>query len=175
MMNFEELDDITRRYMLAEFEAEEAAGNPYRSKTLSLAGREAFPRLLRGAIQTGNEGSLIQDLSHPSYWKPTDARGARINVRQAAERLGLTEFNTWYVRGLSKRLMEEGLTHCEVYRAGNPSGTPNSECTLHEGRVYPVEEIYGGHRARYWPEPGNRGALSIPIGPSCHHTIRRVA
>lgn len=27
MMNFEELDDATRRYMLAEFEAEEASGN----------------------------------------------------------------------------------------------------------------------------------------------------
>jgi hypothetical protein len=174
MMNFEELDDTTRHYMLSEFEAEEAAANPYRSKTLSLTGRQAFPRLLSDAIQNGNEESLIVALSEPSHWKPTDARGARINIRQAAERLGLTEFNTWYVRGLSKRLIEEGVTHCEVYRAGYPSGGPNSECVQHEGQVYLVEDIYRGHRARYWPEPGNRNALSIPIGPSCHHTIRRV-
>jgi hypothetical protein len=31
-MNFEELDETTRRYMLSEFEAEEASNNPYRSK-----------------------------------------------------------------------------------------------------------------------------------------------
>jgi hypothetical protein len=42
MMNFEELDDITRHYMLVEFEAEEGTGNPYRSKALSLPGREVF-------------------------------------------------------------------------------------------------------------------------------------
>lgn len=34
-MNFEELDDTTRRYMLSEFEAEIGSGNPYLSKALS--------------------------------------------------------------------------------------------------------------------------------------------
>jgi hypothetical protein len=37
-----------------------------------------------------------------------------------------------------------------------------------------VREIHDGHRARYWPAPGNPGAFSIPFAPGCHHTIRRI-
>ena len=34
-MRFEELDNITRLYMLNEFENEQSSGNPYKSKALS--------------------------------------------------------------------------------------------------------------------------------------------
>ena len=167
--------------MLAEFEAEEASGKPYRSKALSDAGRAAFSKLMREAIIRGNEQTFITSLLDPNYWKSTEtyARGGgirtrTINVKQAAERLGITEFNIWYAHGFAKRLMDEGVTHCQVYRAANPKWEP-SECSKHEGRVYLVKEIYDGHRARYWPEPGRSDILSIPFGPGCHHTIRRVA
>jgi len=45
MMNFEELDETTRQYMLAEFEAEQTTGNTYLGERLSPAGRAAFPDL----------------------------------------------------------------------------------------------------------------------------------
>lgn len=180
-MNFEELDDKTRSYMLEEFEAEESGSNPYRGKGLSASGRAAFPDLMREAIKGGNEQTLIAALSNPSFWDPTETyvrdgvqRERRVNVRQAAERLGLTEFNTWYVRGLAKRLIDEGVANCQVYRAAIPKWEP-AECSQHEGQVLPVKEIYRGHRARYWPEPGDAMAMSIPFGPGCHHTIRRVS
>jgi len=103
-MNFEELDDTTRRYMLAEFEQEEASGTPYRGKGLSVLGRTEFADLIRKAIQSGNEEALAASLTDPRYWEPTEtyvrdgvARQRKVNLRQAAERLGLTEFNTWYV------------------------------------------------------------------------------
>lgn len=180
-MNFEELDGTTRRYMLAEFEAEESSGNPYRGKGLSPAGRAAFANLMREALRAGDDQTLIGSLSQASYWNPTETyvrngleRERRVNVQQAAERLGLTEFNTWYVRGLAKRLMEEGVTRCQAYRAATPKWEPG-ECSAHEGQIFSVEEIYRGHRARYWPEPGDDTAMSIPFGPGCHHTIRRVS
>ncbi len=174
-MKFEELDDVTRQYMLREFEAEESSGNPYRGKNLSAVGRVEFGGLIRQAIRSGDEQTLIASLLNSSYWNPTDRRGYRINQQNEAERLGLTEFNTWYVRGLAKRLMDEGVAECQVYRAGIPKwGAPSEECMAHEGQIYSVEVVYFGHRARYWPEPGNRAALSIPLGPNCHHTIRRV-
>jgi len=179
-MRFEELDNVTRRYMLDEFETEQAGGNPYVPKNLSAVGRQAFPDLMRSAIRSGNDDSLIEALRDPALWEvmePYEKNGVvrqrRINIGHAAERLGLTEFNTWYVRGLARRLMDEGVEFCQVYRAAPPKGEP-AECAQHEGRIYPVRDIYQGHRRRYWPEPGNPAILSIPAGPSCHHTIRRV-
>jgi hypothetical protein len=41
MMQFEELDEKTRGHMLAEFETEEASGDPYRGERLSAQGRNS--------------------------------------------------------------------------------------------------------------------------------------
>lgn len=180
MMDFEELDAKTRGHMLTEFEAEKATGSPYRGERLTPAGRAAFPNLMRQAIQTGNEQSLTNSLLAPGYWNPTETyersgivRTRKINMQQAAEQLGLSEFNTWYVRGLSKRLTDEGVTSCQAYRGTAPKWEPG-DCVTHEGQVFSTEAVYEGHRARYWPKPGNPNAISIPFTPGCHHTIRRV-
>jgi uncharacterized protein YjiS (DUF1127 family) len=178
-MNFEELDDTTRGYMLQEFEAELRSSNPYVSKALSAKGRQAFPDLMRKAIRFGNEESLATDLAGQEYWEPIETyerggvvRERKRNVRQAAERLALTEFSTWYVRGFAKRLMDEGVTRCQVYRGAQPKWEP-AECSVHEEQIFQVEQIYNAHRTRYWPTD-NPNAVSIPFGPGCHHTIRRV-
>ena len=178
-MNFEELDDTTRRYMLQEFEAEIASDNPYFGRNLSAAGRAAFTELMRAAINEGNEETLGAALNRPVLWNEKETyerngvlRERRINVRQASERLALTEFNTWYVRGFARRLLDEGETRCQAYRAAQPKWEPG-DCATHENQVFSVREIYDGHRARYWPVV-NESAVSIPFGPGCHHTIRRV-
>ena len=181
MFLFEELDDgITRGYMLQEFNIEQESGNPYESKLLTAVGLEAFPKAMAEAIQYGNEETLSAALSNPKYWHLEETRTragklyrAKITPSKAAERLAQTEFNTWYVRGLAKKLLEEGEQFCQVYRAA-PAWEPREECLSHEGKTYPVKDIYEGHRIRYWPPPGNPGALSIPAGPYCHHTIRRL-
>ena len=179
-MHFEALDETTRRFMLAEFDAEETSGKPYRARGLSAKGLSVFHDLMREAIQSGTEKTLIAALAHPAYWdrheiyyRNDKPRTRQINVSQAAERLGLTEFNTWYVRGLARRLLEEGETRCQVYRAAEPKGPPDT-CRLQDGQIVPIEEVYRGHRASYWPEPGHPEAFSVPSGPGCHHTIRRV-
>ena len=179
-MNFEELDHVTRGHMLAEFEAEQAGPNPFRSRGLSAYGLQAFPELMREAIRSGNEETLTAALNVRSYWNPTEtyvkngvSRQRQVNIQQTSERLGLTEFNTWYVRGLARRLWHERVAECQIYRAGVPKWEP-AECSSHEGQICPVQLIYDGHRARYWPEPGNLGIFSIPFGPGCHHSIRRV-
>jgi len=68
-MDYEELDDKTRQYMLAEFEREEVGGNPYRSKALSSTGLAVFPQLMREAIESGNEVSVCRALENASYWE----------------------------------------------------------------------------------------------------------
>jgi hypothetical protein len=180
-MIYEELDRTTREYMLKEFEAEQAGGNPYRIKTLSAQGLGVFPQLMRDSILNGNEITLAESLTDESYWEPYEtytkrdgARGPRRrNIRQAAERLALTEFSTWYVRGFARRLLDEGVKKCQVYRGAQPKREPG-ECTEHEGLIIDVETIYNSHRARYWPEPGDPNAFAIPFTPGCHHVIRRV-
>src|SRR2546427_3695116 len=100
-MQFEELDDVTRRYMLSEVDAE-FAGNPYLSDGLTPEGRAAFSNLMREAIRAGNEVTFAASLAQLRYWHPTmtyrtpKGRIARryVNVREATERLALTEFNT---------------------------------------------------------------------------------
>lgn len=179
-MQFEELDARTRESMLSEFEAEQAGPHPYRGRNLSPTGLEASVALMRQAIETGTEETLAQALSVPVHWNPTEsyirnnvARLRNLNYVQAAERLALTEFNTWYVRGFARRLLDEGVELCQIYRAAQPKWEPAS-CTQHEGSIYRVRVIYDGHRIRYWPEPGDETAFAIPYEPNCHHSIRRV-
>lgn len=180
MYNFEELDETTRRWMLEEFLNEEKTENPYRSPRLTPLGLEIFPKEMEKAIREGNEESLAKALSHPNYWQSREVsrRGTTIytksiNPIKAAQALAYTEFNTWYVRGFARRLLEEGEEFCQVYRAA-PAWEPRSECLEHEGKTYKVQEIYDGHRIRYWPKQGNPKALSIPAGTYCHHSIRRM-
>lgn len=179
-MHYEELDDRTREYMLAEFEKEEAGGRPYRSKALSRTGLSVFPDLMREAIRSGNEETLYQALLNESYWDPDEeytrsgiTRTRRRNIPQSAQRLAITEFSTWYVTAFAKRLLDEGVERCQIYRGAQPKWEPG-ECAAHEGQVVSVRELYESHRARYWPAPGNQHAFSIPFGPGCHHVIKRV-
>ena len=180
MYQFEELDDKTRKAMLQEFDAEEDRPDPYRSPRLSPAGRAGFSSVVREALSSGNETSLAAGLARQEYWNPVEtyvrsgtSRSRRVNFESAAKMLAITEFNAWYVRGLARRLLNEGVGVCEVYRAES-AREPRGECLEHEGQTHSVQEIYDGHRARYWPSPGNPSALSIPVGPNCHHTIRRL-
>jgi len=166
MFRFEDLDAITRRWMLEEFEKEYSSANPYYGKALTAAGRQAYVIEMRRAIQdpNGNEVMLTMALSLPSYWTE--------HPESNTQRLAITEFNTWYVRGLCRRLIEENIEECEVYRAGSAE-EPRAECTSWEGRRFKVTQVYNGHRARYWPRP-NPGIFSVPAGANCHHSIRRI-
>lgn len=179
MYEFEELDDITRKWMLEEFLNEEMSCAPYRSSRLSELGLKIFPTEMEKAIIEGNEESLAKALMNPDYWNPSESykskdgiRSRAINPTFAAQFLARTEFTTWFTRGFARRLIEEGETLCQVIRIA-PSDEPRRECRSHENKIYTVLDIYNGHRVRYWPLPGKSDAFSIPMGTNCHHSIRR--
>lgn len=174
-MNFQELTPTVRAAMIGALEDEEAAGRPYQSRTMSQEGLEAYPRILRVAINSGTEMTLAADLADPRFWKAQNARGATVNPTASAAALALTEFNTWYVAGLAAVLQDEGATHCEVYRADDPRGSAAS-CSVHEEQTYPLADVVAGHRIGYWPRDGLpvRGAFTVPAATNCHHTIRRL-
>ena len=178
-MKFEELDDETRKWMLAEFKKEEHSGNPYRSSRLNHKGKEEFGEMMSNAINSGGILNLDNNLSNPSLWNRTESYRRnnttyerRIDPSSAAKSLAHTEFTTWYTRGFARRLMEENVDLCEIYRA-EKAQIPRCECTRLEGTIINVKKIYDGHRAKYHPRK-HPSAFSIPNGANCHHTIRRI-
>ncbi|MBI0583329.1 MAG: hypothetical protein ISF22_03775 [Methanomassiliicoccus sp.] len=175
-MRYEELDQETRRWMLEEFGAEEA-GEPYRSPSLSAKGREAFGEMMREAITSGTEESLAAALKPKELWaeyEPSPLGGIRkTEPARAAVALARSEFNTWYIRGLCRRLMEEGETYLQIYRAAD-ADAPGDQCVPYQNMVLEIRHVYNGHRAKYWPVKNDR-VFSVPCGPPCRHTVRRIS
>ena len=178
-MKFEELDEVTRKWMLIEFNKEENSGKPYRSPRLNTHGKTEFSNIMQHAIKEGNIESLTIQLSDSGLWEQTElaTRGTttyekRIDPASSAKLLAHTEFTTWYTTGFARRLIEEDIKSCEIYRA-ETAKIPRCECSKYEGQSVNVKDIYEGHRAKYHPK-SNPKAFSIPSGPYCHHTIRRI-
>ena len=139
-------------------------------------GRSQFARLLRESIERGSEETLASSLASPELWNelgPLPQGGVGpLDPRRGAVELARMEFNTWYVRGLCRRLLEEGEEYCQIYRAWDGDGSPD-ECDRLENRVLPVRPIYNAHRAKYHPFRRPE-AFSIPSGPRCKHSVRRL-
>ena len=108
---FRELDNETRQLMLDELEQDVAEhGHPYRGTgTLTEAGLNKYAGLLTDALTKGNEGSLVAALNGPGL--------VASPVSDAARRLGWTEFNRYYIRGICRRAAAHGVTAVHVYRA----------------------------------------------------------
>ncbi|GAA1459098.1 hypothetical protein GCM10009619_18960 [Williamsia maris] len=170
-MHYEELDALTREFMIAAFEEEESSGNPYRGRQLSSLGRQRWPDAMRRAITAGDDDSLMHEISKPELWLAV-SNNRRVNLRNAASQLAVSEFNTWYVRGLTARLISEGVDTCEVYRAAPPRYSI-AACASHEGVEFSCLELFGSHRSRYWPIE-DASAFAIPFQPGCHHSVRRL-
>lgn len=181
MLALAELDETTRQHMLREFRAEQSNTDigPYRPR--AYIGRDDFfVRAMERALSEGDEISLMEDLTDPSLWDEYSVRpGKRRLVEYTdrydvqAKRFAITDFNTWYVRGLAARLIEERVDRCEIYRA-DAAYQPRNECRRLEGLQLSVSQVYEGHRIRYHAVRVDRRALSIPVGPNCHHSIRRI-
>lgn len=152
-MKFEELDDETRKWMLIEFEAEENS-EPYRPTRLNGTGRKKFAEIMVRTIQTGNIQSSEADIS-TGCLKSTEERtrnGKTHEVKvpnNAAHVLAHTEFTTWYTRGFARRLIEEGVEVCEIYRA-EAAANPRCSCLRREGEVVSVKAVYDGHRPYHY-------------------------
>ena len=126
-LTLSDLDERTREFMLEELEADLARRCLYISPYLTEDGRAAYARALREAIRNGTEESLATELRTPGRmetprsWK----RGAPIRdlPSSAPDALAEAEFHRFYVRGLCRRALAEGVRTLVIYRAksGEPS------------------------------------------------------
>ncbi len=167
MLTLVNLDDDTRRSMLAELEHDQSAGKLYLSKRLSDAGRRDYPALLRQALESHNDDWLAAQLrssgrmaERETYQRAggTHERAVPVN---AAETLAEGEFNRFYLRGLARRVIEEGKGRLVVYRA-KPVSQPRAESELLIGAPVDPAALLADLRENV----GVDGALKLPPGPN---------
>lgn len=117
------LDELTRRFMVLEFDADVASGRLYRSPQLTDEGQRDYRRLLRDALADGTVASFAQALVDGVAVRP---RGRWLQskvpppadwVAEAASDLAEREFHRFYLRGLCLRALDEGVTALVIYRA----------------------------------------------------------
>jgi hypothetical protein len=117
------LDSCTRRFMLAELDADLAAGTLYCSPQLSEEGLRQYSRLLRAAVLTGTDDSFAEalgagDAVRPlSRWQHPREVGPDEALAAATSRLAEREFHRFYLRGLCCRALDQGVDALVIYRA----------------------------------------------------------
>ena len=120
-LQFLDLDARTRRAMLDELEDDLARRRLYLSPYLTELGRQAYEGALRAALRRGNEESLAVQLRRPGRmgtsegWKPGGL--VRKFSSTVPDALAEAEFHRFYVRGLCRRTLAEGIRTLVIYRA----------------------------------------------------------
>lgn len=126
-LHLPDLNARTRRAMLDEFEADVAARRLYVSPYLTAIGRAVYEAALRAALRRGNEESLAAQLRRPGRMGTPVGWKAGGLVRKYSstvpDTLAEVEFHRFYVRGLCRRTLAEGIQTLVIHRAepGPPS------------------------------------------------------
>jgi hypothetical protein len=162
--------------------AERADRGECYGKALTELGWQSYGDAMPEALAEYDDEWLYRRMDRSEYWVPSLPRRLprgrgwttrRVNRQEALRQLCYGEFNVAYIRGLAHALQDRGDTHAVVYRAGE-AAEPRAECSAWEGEHVPLGQVIAGHRARYWPPPGDRTAWSLPTGVNCHHSIHAV-
>jgi hypothetical protein len=135
LFDFQSLDNVTRKFMRDEFDADLAGAGIYHGARLSAAGWAAYPAQLRIALASGDADTFTAALSAAgafNEFEPDMKNGGTKRVpSNAPALLGEGEFNRYYERGVCARALAEGATAVEVYRGRVSSRSrPESEAAI---------------------------------------------
>ena len=177
-MGFEflNLDEKTREYMLAEIKRDVEEGSLYMSDRLNSAGELEYPGLLRSAAEAGSEVTLAADIRDRGLLRATETKRtpkggiteAKIPVT-AAQTLAEGEFNRFYVRALCARVLDEGGSEVEVYRAKEVTSA-RSESQRKIGTRADARKLLEDLRSRQ----GMDTALGLPPGPNSGLSVKLI-
>jgi hypothetical protein len=172
-INYKNLDEKTREYMLKELEMDIKQGELYISPRLNSNGQRMWPELLKEAIIRHNDDWVATQLNVRGCMKSHEERRLRsgkITVAKvpvsAPETLAEGEFNRFYARGLCARAIAEGISEVVVYR-GKQVQQPRPESQAMIGRVIDPTTLLKDLRKSQGVEP----ALGIPPGPNSGLTV----
>ena len=168
------LDDRTRQLMLDEVQYDIAHNQLHISPFLSGQGQRDYVNLLRDAIQSGTDESLAENLrSHRRISRtlprrqPKGGYAIAAAPNNAAETLAESEFNRFYIRGLARRAIEEGIPELVIYRA-KPVQSPRPESEALIESTLSAEELLADLRSH----PDEPPALGVPSGPNSGLSVR---
>ena len=176
VLDYENLDENTRSFMLSEVDSDLSHENLYISPRLNELGEQNYVPLLKETIEHHDDAWLAQQLRSRGYMKESEQRKkrgggfttARVPVT-APETLGEGEFNRFYIRGLCVRAIEEGMDQVEVYRRKSVNQPrPESEAML--GKKLSAEALLRDLRESI----GVDTVLGLPPGPNSGLTVRMV-
>ena len=173
-MNFVNLDDETRKFMLEELAQDVTSNKLYISPRLNNDGRRNYEKLLRSAIQSGDDVSLANSLvgmfkEYKERAKPSGGYTTAKVPITAPETLAEGEFNRFYCRGVCRRAMDEGLEEVEVYRA-KPVRNPRPQSQALVGSKLRADRLLHDYRTN----TGVALVLGVPGGPNSGLSVRLV-
>ncbi len=160
--------------MLDELERDLRAGTLYLSPRLSARGRADYAGLLRAALTSGDDAYLAQSLRAQGRMKTMEIRQKRngeavvVNIpARAPETLAAGEFNRYYMRGLCRRALADGIAELIVYRARKVRAPrPGSEAVIGVG-VDPLSLLDDLRTS-----PGVVPAFGLPGGSNSGISVR---
>jgi hypothetical protein len=172
----ENLDDRTRGLMLDEMEHDISNNQLHISPFLSGQGQRDYASLLRDAIQNGTDETLAQNLrehrrivrTQPRRQPKAGGYSIAATPENAAEVLAESEFNRYYIRGLARRAIEDGITDLIVYRA-KPVQNPRPESEARVETSLSPQELLEDLRSHPGDEPPT---LGVPSGPNSGLSVR---
>jgi hypothetical protein len=170
------LDEAVRQLMVRELESDQGSGTLYLSPRLTQHGAQAWPQLLREAMERHEDEWLASSLREHNYLNAKEQRAKRtggfttVSVPYtAADTLAEGEFNRFYARALCAHVLEFGGTEVEVYR-GKAVSSPRPDSEAMIGRRLPARQLLDDLRK----SPGVESALGLPPGPNSGLSVRRV-
>jgi len=174
VLNYENLDEQTRQFMLQEVELDVSRGKLYISPRLNEQGVKHYESLLKEAIQGYEDTWLANELLYRDYMRTHEQRRkpsggfttAKVPVN-APDTLAEGEFNRFYVRGLCARAIQNGMAEVEVYR-GKQVRQPRPQSEALIGKRIPAQSLLEDLRQSLGVEP----ALGLPSGPNSGLTVR---
>lgn len=170
---FQNLDEMTRSYIIQEVERDSTHGTLYLSPRLTERGRRDWPELLLTAVRDGDESSLAERLRGTGRLKEVEYRRSHSRrgwgrVQEvkvpftAAMTLAEGEFNRFYIRGLCLRAIEAGIAEVVVYR-GKHVENPRPESRYLIGRRMAASAMLDDLRIHCGEE---EPSLRVPGGPN---------
>jgi hypothetical protein len=150
-LQYANLDHVTRRAMLEEMDEDIVSGAIHLSRWVQPTAAAEYQRLLRDALRYYDDLWLEERIapllveSETRRTRKGDVATARL-PDGAARVLAERDFNRYYMRGLARRAIAEGLADVEVYRA-RLSMEPRADSSALEGVHIPAEQLLADLRA----------------------------
>src|SRR3954471_16148717 len=144
-LQYESLDPTTRRFAIAELDADVASGAYHTSERIRPTAIAEYQRYLHEALRYYDDRWLEEHASDLMIdFEPRRTRGGgqtAVKLPQMASRmLAEGDFNRYYMRGVALRAIEEGRQVVEVYRA-RLSLEPRPESAEAEGQRVQAKEV----------------------------------